>query len=188
MPGDKEPLDGVRVIDGPQGRIEDEHRGRIARERCSPPTRSRPTPGRPSIVRATLSRRHSMVWSKIGTRRSRGEWEERFELRFGFWRGFVDGAIARYLDCGILENGFARVRCGDCRKDMLVAFSCKGRGLCPSCGAKRAAQTAARLREEIFEPAGHAQWVLARTTWNAVMIFAFIVRYGQPNRRRVIKP
>lgn len=28
-----------------------------------------------------------------------------------------------------------------------------------SCGAKRAAQTAARLREEIFEPVGHAQWV-----------------------------
>jgi ribosomal protein S27E len=89
----------------------------------------------------------------------KGEWEERFESRFGFWRGFVDGAIARYLDCGILENGFARVRCGDCRKDVLVAFSCKGRGLCPSCGAKRAAQTAARLREEIFEPVGHAQWV-----------------------------
>jgi hypothetical protein len=40
-----------------------------------------------------------------------------------------------------------------------VAFSCKGRGLCPSCGAKRAAQTAARLREEIFEPVGHAQSV-----------------------------
>lgn len=33
-----------------------------------------------------------------------------------------------------------------CRKGMLVAFSCTGRGLCPSCGAKRAAETANRLR------------------------------------------
>jgi len=89
----------------------------------------------------------------------KGEWEERFEPRFGFWRGFVDGAVGRYLDCGILENGFARVRCGDCHKDMLVAFSCKGRGLCPSCGTKRAAETAVRLREDVLEPVGHAQWV-----------------------------
>jgi hypothetical protein len=89
----------------------------------------------------------------------KGKWEERFEPRFGFWRGFVDGAVGRYLDCGILENGFARVRCGNCHKDMLVAFSCKGRGLCPSCGAKRAAETAARLREDVLEPVGHAQWV-----------------------------
>ena len=40
-----------------------------------------------------------------------------------------------------------------------MAFSCKGRGLCPSCGAKRAADTANRLREDALEPVGHAQWV-----------------------------
>jgi hypothetical protein len=87
------------------------------------------------------------------------EWEERYESHFGFWRGCVDGVVARYLDCGILENGFARVRCAGCRHDMLVAFSCKGRGLCPSCAAKRAAETANRLREDVLEPVGHAQWV-----------------------------
>jgi hypothetical protein len=89
----------------------------------------------------------------------KGEWEERFESHFGFWRGCVDGVVERYLDCGVLENGFARVRCAGCRKDMLVAFSCKGRGLCPSCGAKRAAETANRLREDVLEAVGHAQWV-----------------------------
>jgi hypothetical protein len=62
-------------------------------------------------------------------------------------------------DCGIFENGFARLHCGGCRRDVLVAFSCKGRGLCPSCGAKRGAATAARLREEVLEAVGHAQWV-----------------------------
>ena len=71
----------------------------------------------------------------------------------------VDGAVARYLECGIFENGFARLHCGGCRRDVLVAFSCKGRGLCPSCGAKRGAATAARLCEEVLEAVGHAQWV-----------------------------
>jgi hypothetical protein len=39
-----------------------------------------------------------------------------------------------------------------------VAFSCKGRGLCPSCGAKRAAELAAFLMDEVVEDVGHAQW------------------------------
>ncbi len=28
-------------------------------------------------------------------------WEERFEKQYGFWRGFVDTVVARYLDCGV---------------------------------------------------------------------------------------
>jgi hypothetical protein len=40
-----------------------------------------------------------------------------------------------------------------------VAFSCKGRGLCPSCGAKRAADLAAFLVDEVVEDVGHAHWV-----------------------------
>jgi ribosomal protein S27E len=89
----------------------------------------------------------------------RGQWEERFERRYGFWRGFVDEQVKRYLDCGLFENGFARVRCPDCRAEYLLAFSCKTRELCPSCAARRAAATAALLREEVLEEVGHAQWV-----------------------------
>jgi len=59
----------------------------------------------------------------------RGQWEERFERRFGFWRGFVDEQIRRYLDCGLFENGFARIRCPDCAEEYLLAFSCKTREL-----------------------------------------------------------
>ena len=40
-----------------------------------------------------------------------------------------------------------------------MAFSCKGRGLCPSCGSKRAAELAAFLVDEVVEGVGHAQWV-----------------------------
>ena len=45
-----------------------------------------------------------------------------------------------FLECGILAHGFLRLRCGDCGHDKLLAFSCKRRGFCPSCGARRMAQ------------------------------------------------
>ena len=47
----------------------------------------------------------------------------------------------------------------DCAAEYLLAFSCKGRGLCPSCGAKRAAEFAAFLKDEVVADVGHAQWV-----------------------------
>jgi hypothetical protein len=88
----------------------------------------------------------------------KGQWEDRFEQRYGHWRGFVDEVVTRYLDCGVFEAGFARVQCRDCHEEYLVACSCKGRGLCPSCGAKRAAAFAAFLNDEVLEPVGHAMW------------------------------
>ena len=89
---------------------------------CSSLPRSGPAVYRPRQPQATplyglLEARFESV---------KGEWEERFESRYGFWRGCVDGVVERYLDCGILDHGFARVRCSGCRTDMLVAFSCKG--------------------------------------------------------------
>jgi len=35
----------------------------------------------------------------------KGAWEERFEREYGYWRGLADGAVARYLDCGVWDNG-----------------------------------------------------------------------------------
>ncbi len=43
----------------------------------------------------------------------------------------------KFLECGILDHGFARVRCDGCAHEYLLAFSCKGRYFCPSCHAKR---------------------------------------------------
>ena len=45
---------------------------------------------------------------------------------------YVRQEFERYLDCGILANGFARVRCAACGYDGAVGFSSKGRGCCPS--------------------------------------------------------
>ena len=50
----------------------------------------------------------------------KGAWEDLFERRYGFWRGLLDGVVARYLDCGIFERGFARIRCPDCAAEYLT--------------------------------------------------------------------
>ncbi len=68
--------------------------------------------------------------------------------------------MRRYLDCGLFDNGFARIRCPGCHEEYLLAFSCKTRDLCPSCAAKRSVATAALLVEDVLEDVGHAQWVL----------------------------
>jgi hypothetical protein len=59
-------------------------------------------------------------------------------------------AFRKYLECGIFAHGFARVRCGHCGDDFLIAFSCKGRALCPSCNTRRMALTAAHLTDHVF--------------------------------------
>ena len=69
--------------------------------------------------------------------------------------------LRRYLECGILAYGFARARCDECGHDFLVAFSCKGRGICPSCNARRMAETAAHLVDHVLPPLPMRQWVLS---------------------------
>jgi ribosomal protein S27E len=66
-----------------------------------------------------------------------------------------------YLDCGRLEHGFLRVRCEDCHHEHLVAFSCKRRGFCPSCGARRMAETAALLVDDVLPHKPIRQWVFS---------------------------
>jgi hypothetical protein len=65
---------------------------------------------------------------------------------------FVTSAFRKFLRCGVLAHGFARVRCADCAFERLVPFSCKGRGVCPSCGGRRMAERAAHLVEHVFPP------------------------------------
>jgi hypothetical protein len=74
---------------------------------------------------------------------------------------FVTRELRAFLDCGILANGFARVTCPHCRDDILVAFSCKGRGFCPSCMGRRMADTAAHLVDRVFPPVPVRHWILS---------------------------
>ena len=73
---------------------------------------------------------------------------------------FVVREMERYLDCGILQRGFARVHCQDCGYDRLVAFSCKGRGICPSCVGRQMNETAAHLSDNVIGSVPVRHWVL----------------------------
>jgi transposase-like zinc-binding protein len=53
------------------------------------------------------------------------------------------------------------VRCEDCHAEKLVAFSCKRRGFCPSCGARRMTDSAALLADEVLPPQPIRQWVVS---------------------------
>jgi hypothetical protein len=74
---------------------------------------------------------------------------------------FVKDEFDAFLECGILAHGFLRLRCGDCGHDKLLAFSCKRRGFCPSCGARRMSQTAAHLVDHVIPHVPVRQWVLS---------------------------
>jgi hypothetical protein len=74
---------------------------------------------------------------------------------------YVEREFEEYLKCGRLEHGFLRVCCDTCHAEHLVAFSCKRRGFCPSCGARRMAESAALLVDEVFPEQPVRQWVLS---------------------------
>ena len=74
---------------------------------------------------------------------------------------FIKEEFDAFLECGILAHGFLRLRCGECGHDKLLAFSCKRRGFCPSCGAGRMSQTAAHLVDRVIPHVPVRQWVLS---------------------------
>ncbi len=60
----------------------------------------------------------------------------RAENEHGFgYPAHVKREFERFLTCGILAAGFARIQCGKkgCTFERLVAYSCKGRCIYPSC-------------------------------------------------------
>ena len=82
-----------------------------------------------------------------------------------------------FLDCGLLCRGFARLRCGQCPASLTVAFSCKGRGFCPSCMGRRMCATAAHLIEDVLPEVALRQWVLTfpyawrgRLAWDGALL------------------
>ena len=105
---------------------------------------------------------HSVVREHLAT--FLVEAEERSSSGHGLL-GFVREEFERYLRCGILAHRFARVRCAACGDELLVAFSCKGRGFCPSCTTRRMHDTAAHLVDHVLPRAPMRQWVLSLPRW-----------------------
>jgi len=90
-----------------------------------------------------------------------GLWDDRYANQYGFWRSYVMDVIYRYLDCGDLHFGFARVKCKDCGHEYLLPFSCKRRHFCPSCHQKRVVEFGEWLCEEVLKYVPHRQWVFS---------------------------
>jgi len=97
---------------------------------------------------------------------------------------FVKREFQRFVRCGVLAHGFARFRCTGCGTDRLVAFSCKGRGFCPSCGGHRMTARAAHLIDHVLPLAPVRQWVLSlpfelryRLAWDHALCRAVLAVY-----------
>ena len=103
--------------------------------------------------------------------------------------GYVQREFEEFLKCGRLEHGFLRVRCESCHTEYLVAFSCKRRGFCPSCGARRMAESAALLVDEVLpeQPVPKALAALAGQALRQwVLSFPFQLRFLFASRPKIM--
>jgi hypothetical protein len=74
-------------------------------------------------------------------------------------RAIEGNVLERFLECGDLHCGFARIRCGGCGHDLLLAFSCKTRYFCPSCHQKRVLTYGDWVESSVLRPVPHRQYV-----------------------------
>jgi hypothetical protein len=87
-------------------------------------------------------------------------YEERFQPRYGFLRPIIPEVVNKFMDCGDLEQGFARVRCDYCKHEFILPFSCRQRYFCPSCHQKKVQLFGELLTESILYPVPHRHFTL----------------------------
>ncbi|HBE02823.1 MAG TPA: hypothetical protein DC049_10175 [Spirochaetia bacterium] len=51
-------------------------------------------------------------------------YETAYREKYGFFRIIIEQTVGKYLRCGILKHGFARIHCPKCGNQYLLAFSC----------------------------------------------------------------
>jgi hypothetical protein len=76
-------------------------------------------------------------------------------------RRTIPEVVHKFLECGNLERGFARIRCDHCEHEYLLAFSCKSRWFCPSCHQKNVQTTARFILDQVVAAVPHRHYVLA---------------------------
>jgi hypothetical protein len=74
---------------------------------------------------------------------------------------FVKREFDKFLSCGVLSEGFVRVKCDDCTQSSVAEFSCKRRGFCPSCAGRRMSERAFNLSDQIIPYVPTRHWVLS---------------------------
>ncbi|HEX7480616.1 MAG TPA: transposase zinc-binding domain-containing protein [Polyangiales bacterium] len=119
-----------------------------AAELCAPPARADGyARRRPELT--TLHRTLSAHWPAF---------VEQAEEAGGL-PSFVLREVQDYLRCGLPEHGCALLVCLDCGKSLLVAFSCKHRGFCPSCCGRRMSDASLHLTERVLPEVPLRHWV-----------------------------
>jgi len=105
--------------------------------------------------------RQSPLWRCLRDHyeRFRLNYEQTFEKTHGFWRDVVDQVVQKFLKCGDLAQGFARIGACGCGNELLLPFSCKCRNFCPSCHQKKVLLFGEQVRYEIVYPVPHRQYV-----------------------------
>jgi len=94
------------------------------------------------------------------------EWSGNYSLRHDeVLPEYVEKEFKDYFKCGILAHGFARAYCSNCSEDFIVAYSCKKRGVCPSCNTKHMIFITMHLLEEVLPKLPLRQWVLSVPKW-----------------------
>ena len=90
-------------------------------------------------------------------------WDERFRETSGPLYRRARTVLEGFLRCGDFHFGFVRLKCCNpkCPKktEMSLSFVCRGRGLCPSCGQKRALVWAERMVDEVLPIVTYRQLV-----------------------------
>ena len=88
-------------------------------------------------------------------------YDDLFSREYGFFRPVISHIVRKYLECGDLDQAFARVRCPDCHHEYFLAFSCRGRWFCPSCHSKKVVQFGSHLQDNVLFPVPHRQYVFS---------------------------
>ncbi len=86
---------------------------------------------------------------------------ERLEQSGGSLPAFVQRKLEAFVTCGDFEHGFLVAACRRCGDTLRVPFSCKSRGVCPSCMGRRMCETAALLADHRLPAVPYRQWVLS---------------------------
>lgn len=74
---------------------------------------------------------------------------------------FIEQTLRAYLECGIPEYGCMKLWCRNCGHVEFVAWSCKKRGVCPSCAAHRAAERAMTLVKHVLPEVNYRHWTMS---------------------------
>jgi len=94
---------------------------------------------------------------------------ERYQKRYGSWRPIIGEVARKFVRCGDLHFGFARVHCTGCPHEMFVPFSCQQPCLYPSCHQKRSLLLGARIAPSSCQPVPH--WQIVWTSPKRLSIF-----------------